>query len=70
MKESGTVVSVGHERCDAALGETIPVEDGFELSPTVLASSYGFRAYELNEIRGIIEQHETELTAAWDESFG
>ena len=42
----------------------------FWLSPVALASNYGFRAHELNEIRGIVEQHETELTEAWDEYFG
>ena len=42
----------------------------FWLSPTALASNYGFRAHELSEIKEIIEQHETELTEAWDEYFG
>jgi len=42
----------------------------FWLSPVALTSNYGYRAHELNEIRGIIEQHETELTEAWDEYFG
>jgi hypothetical protein len=42
----------------------------FWLSPVRLASNYGFRAHELNEIMGIIGQHEAVLTEAWDECFG
>jgi hypothetical protein len=42
----------------------------FWLFPIGLASNYGFRAHELSEIRGIIEQYGTELMEAWDEYFG
>jgi len=42
----------------------------FWFSPITLASNYGFRAHELNEIMEIIEQHETVLTEAWHEYFG
>ncbi len=42
----------------------------FWLYPIELASNYGFRAHELNEIRRIIEQHQLELGEAWDEHFG
>ncbi len=42
----------------------------FWLAPISLASNYGFRAHELNEIRGIIEQNTATLTEAWDEYFG
>jgi hypothetical protein len=42
----------------------------FWLYPVELASNYGFRAHELNEIGRIVEQHHTELMEAWDEYFG
>ena len=40
------------------------------LYPIELASNYGFRAHELNEIGQIVEQHQVELMEAWDEYFG
>jgi len=42
----------------------------FWLHSVELASNYGFRAHELNEIRRIVEQHRLKLTEAWDEHFG
>ena len=41
----------------------------FWLDPIDLASNYGFRAHELNQIERIIEQHQTELIEDWDEYF-
>ncbi len=41
----------------------------FWLDPIDLASNYGFRAHELNQIERIIKQHQTELIEAWDEYF-
>jgi hypothetical protein len=41
----------------------------FWLDPVGLASSYGFKAHELNEIEGIIREHQTELMEAWSEHF-
>ena len=40
------------------------------LYPIELASDYGFRAHELNEIGQIVEQHQVELMEAWDDYFG
>jgi hypothetical protein len=42
----------------------------FWLSPIALASSYGFRAHELNQIMGIIRDHEATFTEVWHEHFG
>ena len=39
----------------------------FWLDPIELASNYGFRAHELNEIERIIREHQTELIEAWHE---
>ncbi|RJP52599.1 MAG: DUF4160 domain-containing protein [Anaerolineaceae bacterium] len=39
----------------------------FWLEPVELASNYGFRAHELNEIEKIIQEHEKELMEAWNE---
>ncbi len=41
----------------------------FWLHPIDLASNYGFRAHELNEIRQIVEQHQSELIEAWNGYF-
>lgn len=41
----------------------------FWLDPVDLASNYGFRAHELNEIEQIIEQHQDALREAWDGYF-
>ena len=42
----------------------------FWLDPIDLASNYGFRAHEMNQIERIIEQHQTELIEAWNEYLG
>jgi hypothetical protein len=41
----------------------------FWLDPVTLASNYGFKAYELNEIERIIRQHWNEFLEAWYEHF-
>ena len=42
----------------------------FWLRPIDLASNYGFRAHELNEIRQIVERYQSELIEAWNGYFG
>ncbi|MDQ3006201.1 MAG: DUF4160 domain-containing protein [Chloroflexota bacterium] len=39
----------------------------FWLEPITLASNYGFRAHELNEIERAIKDHKEELLEAWNE---
>jgi len=39
----------------------------FWLEPISLASNYGFRAHELNEIERIVQEHKDELLEAWNE---
>lgn len=39
----------------------------FWLDPIELASNYGFKAHELNELKKIIQEHQTELLEAWHE---
>jgi hypothetical protein len=39
----------------------------FWLEPVALASNYGFRAHELNEIEQIIREHQIEFIEAWHE---
>jgi hypothetical protein len=39
----------------------------FWLEPIRLATNYGFRAHELNEIERIIQEHHKELLEAWNE---
>ena len=39
----------------------------FWLEPINLASNYGFRGHELNEIERIIQEHKKELMEAWNE---
>lgn len=39
----------------------------FWLDPIMLASNYGFKAHELNEIERIVQEHQTELIEAWHE---
>lgn len=39
----------------------------FWLDPVGLASNYGFRAHELNEIERIIREHQLEFIEAWYE---
>ena len=41
----------------------------FWLDPIELASNYGFKAHELNEIERIIHRHQTELLEDWYEHF-
>jgi len=41
----------------------------FWLDPIELASNFGFRAHELNEIERITREHQTELIEAWNEHF-
>ncbi len=42
----------------------------FWLDPIALASNYGFKAHELNEIERIIAEHQAELLEAWHEHLG
>ncbi|MCI0691377.1 DUF4160 domain-containing protein [candidate division KSB1 bacterium] len=41
----------------------------FWLNPVELASNYGFKAYELNKIKQIVWQYQTEFIEAWHEYF-
>ncbi len=41
----------------------------FWLKPVELASNYGFKAHELNEIEKITREHSKELMEAWNEHF-
>lgn len=41
----------------------------FWLDPIELASNYGFKAHELNELKKIIQEHQIELLEAWHEHF-
>lgn len=43
-------------------------EAKFWLAPVQLSWNKGFRDRELREIAGILEQHETQLLEAWNES--
>jgi hypothetical protein len=75
-----TVLRVGHYRFYFFSNEGVEpphihVKAGsdqakFWLDPIGLASNYGFRVYELNRIKQIIEEHQTELMEAWNEYFG
>ena len=42
----------------------------FWLEPLNLASSYGFKAHELNEIERIVRENQTDFLEAWNEYFG
>ena len=42
----------------------------FWLDPIGLASNYGFRGHELNQIESIIVEHQIYLVEAWNEYFG
>jgi hypothetical protein len=42
----------------------------FWLDPISLASNYGFRAHELNEIETIVQEHQKHLLEAWNERPG
>ena len=42
----------------------------FWLDPIVLASNYGFKVHELNEIERIIREHRIEFLEAWYEHLG
>jgi hypothetical protein len=39
----------------------------FWLDPIGLASNYGFRAHELNEIKTLVQEHQMDLLEAWNE---
>jgi hypothetical protein len=39
----------------------------FWLDPIALASNYGFKAHELNEIERIVREHQVEFLEAWHE---
>ena len=40
------------------------------LDPIELASNFGFKAHELNEIERVVRQYQTELLEAWYEHLG
>jgi hypothetical protein len=42
----------------------------FWLDPIELASNYGFKAHELNELEKIIQEHQKDLLEAWHEHLG
>ena len=42
----------------------------FWLDPVRLASNYGFKAHELNEIERLVREHQAELLEAWYEHLG
>ena len=42
----------------------------FWLDPIELASNYGFKAHELNELNKIIQEHQKDLLEAWHEHLG
>jgi len=44
-------------------------EAKFWLTPVFLASNYGFRSHELNEIERLVREHQTRLVEAWNEYF-
>lgn len=41
----------------------------FWLDPVALASNYGFKTHELNEIERIVRQYRDEFLEAWHEHF-
>ena len=45
-------------------------EAKYWLDPVQLAANYGFNARELNEIRGLVEEHREQLLEAWHEHLG
>lgn len=44
-------------------------EAKFWLEPIELAANYGFKGFELNEVKKIIEENHTLLLEAWYEHF-
>lgn len=42
----------------------------FWLGSVRLASNYGFKAHELNEIERLVREHQAELLEAWHEHLG
>jgi hypothetical protein len=42
----------------------------FWLNPVTLASNYGFKAYELNEIERITQENQSKFLEAWNEHLG
>ena len=45
-------------------------EAKYWLDPVQLAANYGFNVAELNEIRGLVEEHREQLLEAWHEHLG
>lgn len=45
-------------------------EAKYWLDPVQLAADYGFNVAELNEIRGLVEEHREQLLEAWHEHLG
>lgn len=45
-------------------------EAKYWLDPVQLAADYGFNVAELNEIRGLVEEHREQLLEAWHERLG
>ncbi len=45
-------------------------EAKYWLDPIQLAANYGFNVAELNEIRGLVEEHREQLLEAWHEHLG
>ncbi len=42
----------------------------FWLDPVYLASNYGFKAYELNEIERLVRAHQAKFLEDWNEHLG
>jgi hypothetical protein len=49
--------------------KTAENEAKFWLTPTELASNYGFSSRELNELESLVKQNETVFLEAWNEHF-
>lgn len=45
-------------------------EAKFWLDPVQLAANYGFNVREVNEIEGLVRQHQEQLLEAWHEHLG
>ena len=45
-------------------------EAKFWIKPARMASNDGFVAHELKTIKTLVQKHEKEIAAAWDEHFG
>ncbi len=44
-------------------------EAKFWLEPILLASNHGFRTRELNEIEGLVAQHQAQFVETWNDYF-